>query len=141
MKKHLGFLASILAILLLGGCGPAPVPHQHTFSNAWSYDENKHWHPATCEHKELKDSEDNHSDSDQNGLCDVCGYRMSDWTDEQKNIFNNHLYGYQLPFITNGNLVYDINQDCVVFTRENVDEILFQSYVNSIVLQDFHLFL
>ena len=34
----------------------AKLPHTHTFANAWSKDENSHWHAATCEHKsEVKD--------------------------------------------------------------------------------------
>ena len=27
-----------------------PGEHEHSFADEWSYDENKHWHAATCEH-------------------------------------------------------------------------------------------
>lgn len=27
-----------------------PDAHNHTFAKEWSYDENNHWHAATCEH-------------------------------------------------------------------------------------------
>ena len=26
--------------------------HEHTFKESWSYDNNHHWHEATCEHKD-----------------------------------------------------------------------------------------
>ncbi len=26
-------------------------PHEHTYSTEWTYDENNHWHAATCDHK------------------------------------------------------------------------------------------
>ncbi len=36
-------------------------PHEHTYSDVWSYDETDHWHKATCEHTDLvKDKEHHH---------------------------------------------------------------------------------
>ncbi len=46
----------------------------HTFSEKWSSDATSHWHPATCEHGEIKDSLAAHVDADENSICDVCEY-------------------------------------------------------------------
>lgn len=56
--------------------GEQPEEHTHTYSDAWSADENGHWHAATCEHTENKRSEGAHFDGDNSGNCDVCGYKM-----------------------------------------------------------------
>lgn len=34
--------------------------HQHTYSAEWKFDENFHWHEATCEHSDEKDSKETH---------------------------------------------------------------------------------
>ncbi len=49
---------------------------QHTFSEAWASDKSSHWHQATCEHGEIKDSLAYHSDVDEDGKCDVCEYEV-----------------------------------------------------------------
>lgn len=60
--------------------------HTHTFSTNWTYDDNYHWHAATCEHSDLKDGLSEHSYNNEyfaptktsNGYtkytCKVCGY-------------------------------------------------------------------
>ena len=60
---------------------------EHTFSEKWSTDANNHWHAATCEHGENKDSLGAHVDADENAKCDVCDYEVghthtfkSEWT-------------------------------------------------------------
>ena len=51
---------------------PQPEPHVHTFSPIWNYDEDNHWHDATCEHKDqVFDSFGSHIDADDNGSCDI----------------------------------------------------------------------
>ena len=68
MKKiKLISAVALASSLILAGCG-----HEHTFSDAWESDDNQHWHPATCEHKDQKGSVANHVDADQDGKCDVC---------------------------------------------------------------------
>lgn len=66
--KILSFASLPLAMALLAGCG-----HQHTFSEEWNHDANKHWHDATCEHKDQVSEEGDHVYGDDN-ICDVCGY-------------------------------------------------------------------
>lgn len=36
------------------------IPHVHTFSSEWSYDDDTHWHSATCEHVTIKNEEETH---------------------------------------------------------------------------------
>ena len=50
--------------------------HVHTYSDAWSKDNNEHWHTATCGHNVEKDRAA-HTMSD-NGYCSVCGLDMMD---------------------------------------------------------------
>lgn len=35
--------------------------HAHTFSNDWSYNDDYHWHAATCEHSFLRNDEESHN--------------------------------------------------------------------------------
>ena len=70
--KILSFASLPLAMALLAGCG-----HEHTFSDAWNHDENKHWHDATCEHKDQVKDEGEHVFGDDN-ICDVCGYKKGE---------------------------------------------------------------
>ena len=39
--------------------------HFHTYSNTWTFDENQHWHAATCEHDEEKKDLANHNKTEQ----------------------------------------------------------------------------
>lgn len=49
------------------------IVHVHTFDNTkWESDDEKHWHPATCEHKDLRGNEASHIDEDEDYYCDVC---------------------------------------------------------------------
>lgn len=57
--------------------------YEHTFSDTWSYDENMHWHEATCGH-DVRKSEGQHVFSLETEatdaaryICDVCGYEKS----------------------------------------------------------------
>ena len=71
MKKN---LVLILTFVLVMMCALASCQKQceHTFSEEWYSDATSHWHPATCEHGEIKDSLENHIDADEDGKCDVC---------------------------------------------------------------------
>lgn len=57
-------------------CGYTDATHEHTYAEAWSYDENGHWHAATCFH-DVKDEVVAHT-PDALGDCTVCGYHVSD---------------------------------------------------------------
>ena len=50
------------------------VPHTHTYENNWSSDKENHWYKATCEHADEISGSSPHTDSDGDGICDVCDY-------------------------------------------------------------------
>ena len=74
-----------------GGQSNPSSTHKHTYSSEWSYDEEYHWHDATCGHN-LQSSRSKHDfgewivDVDptikENGhqykTCSVCGYRVNE---------------------------------------------------------------
>lgn len=49
--------------------------HEHTFKESWSYDNDFHWHEATCEHKDLVSDYEGHIDLNRDHICDVCNFR------------------------------------------------------------------
>lgn len=56
--------------------------HTHTYDESvWTYDENTHWHAATCEHFLERGSEAAHTMKD--GRCEVCGYSVVGMTVEE----------------------------------------------------------
>ena len=71
MKRNLFvlFLALALVATMLVSCGDKC---DHTFSENWESNATHHWHPATCEHGEIKDSYAEHVDANDDGICDVC---------------------------------------------------------------------
>lgn len=79
MNKRLLALLSVPLILSLGGCGEKP--HEHTFSDAWDHNATSHWHPATCEHTDLKGNEAVHTGGEatytHGKICDVCGFEYT----------------------------------------------------------------
>lgn len=70
MKRNLLLLLCILA--LVASCLASCKPHEHEFETEWYGDETSHWHRATCEHGEIRDSLGDHVDVDENSVCDVC---------------------------------------------------------------------
>lgn len=59
--------------------------HEHTFSNEWTIDNEKHYHKSTCEHDLYKDeAEHTFIDEKENKVCSVCGYMISYIVTEEK---------------------------------------------------------
>lgn len=75
-------LASVVTVMssceFIPGGEPNNVEHTHTFSDQWSSNEKEHWHAATCEHKDERDSVKRHFDGDYDGDCDTCSYVMEE---------------------------------------------------------------
>lgn len=93
-KRILAFLCLVLVtVFAFASCGDgedATAECTHTFSEAWAMDATNHWHAATCEHGELKDSLAKHADVDEDGKCDACAYEIghthtfaSEWTTDE----------------------------------------------------------
>lgn len=67
-----------------------PLEHVHTYSEEWDYDENYHWHNASCEHTTLTKDKSEHDfyesvippESNKEGYtlhtCSTCGYFYKD---------------------------------------------------------------
>ena len=73
MKKTLLIVLSVIATLCFAfGFAACGGTHTHTYSDAWSADEEYHWHAATCEHSSEVTDKDKHDFKD--GKCSVCGY-------------------------------------------------------------------
>lgn len=71
MKKSLCLLLCLCIFTMTVACANQ---HEHTFAESWNYDEENHWHVATCEHMDEKSDVGAHADDDGNDICDVCGY-------------------------------------------------------------------
>ena len=97
MKRFLKWLVLplLIAVLLFGvSCQQEqePEPHEHTFSESWASDAQNHWHAATCEHADEKDSLAAHTwgtpnvtknptcteKGSQTLTCTVCGYSKTE---------------------------------------------------------------
>ena len=95
MKKFKSLLGIGILIFSLAGCAGEYDPdqqigHTHTYSSDWSYDEEYHWHQATCEHKDKVSEKAKHSfvmreieptyeaDGVKTYTCSVCGYSYSE---------------------------------------------------------------
>ena len=80
MKRKFLVLLSIVLVFALTctACGNKKGNDdcEHTYSDKWSTSSTEHWHKATCEHAELKSDVASHTDADENGECDVCGYEI-----------------------------------------------------------------
>ena len=48
--------------------------HTHTYNPSWSHDKTSHWHAPTCSHTIEPKDKANHSDADNDGVCDVCSW-------------------------------------------------------------------
>lgn len=78
MKKiAIAVVLALTALFCFAGCstGSGNTEHTHTYASTWSYDENKHWHAATCEHTDLRSEEAAHT-LGEDGKCTVCSYKM-----------------------------------------------------------------
>ena len=91
MKKlSILVLFAMLLAVLFTACGEA---HDHTYSDKWTTDSENHWHKATCEHTDAIASKGAHTDTDEDGACDVCGLgdaHNHNYSDEWCNDAENH---------------------------------------------------
>ena len=50
---------------------------EHTYGDAWVYDDDYHWHEAICEHTDEVSDKDKHSFD--NYKCSICGYELLEY--------------------------------------------------------------
>lgn len=111
------------------------VAHVHTFSPNLTWDETAHWYPATCGHDVVAGYEEH---TFVNNVCTVCHYVNTNvWPEEAVEIFNEHLYGYNLPFLKGLEVSFDSSNDCVYVTGGIFTVDQFNSYVDKIVADGF----
>lgn len=53
------------------------LPHEHKYSDDWSYDYTGHWKIAVCGCEDAPNADFNEHHKGDNGLCTVCGYDLS----------------------------------------------------------------
>ncbi|MBQ8302290.1 MAG: hypothetical protein IJX97_01925 [Clostridia bacterium] len=94
MKRNFLLLLCIVALIAvsLASCDN----HEHTFSDEWTGDAANHWHPASCEHGEVKEGLGAHADVDEDGVCDVCAMEIGhqhtfvdEWSTDDDNHWKN----------------------------------------------------
>ncbi|MBQ8311412.1 MAG: hypothetical protein IJX80_10420, partial [Clostridia bacterium] len=89
----------------------------HTFSDQWSSSATEHWHAATCEHGEVKDSLAAHTDSDEDGKCDVCAYEIGHTHTYAKDWSSDGSYHWHAATCTHT----DEKRDNALHTDANID--------------------
>ena len=78
MKKLLAALVCCgMCVALLVSCDS--FKHEHIIGE-WRYDENAHWRIVTCTWGkcDFNIKQEPHVNEDENNVCDVCGYVMSE---------------------------------------------------------------
>lgn len=81
---------------------PETEPHEHTYSDAWVYNDTQHWHPASCDDTNTVSEQAAHVDENGDLKCDVCGYNyphehvfdMDKWTSDETNHWHAALCGH-----------------------------------------------
>ena len=90
---------------LCDGCG-WDYGHTHTYEDAWSYDDNEHWHNVTCEHNIELGDRGPHTDENNDGLCDGCGWDYGhvheyadedNWTSDETGHWHAAICGHNVP--------------------------------------------
>lgn len=131
-KQALFILIFVLAIMLFVGC--KDKPHTHTFEEKWTFDEESHWHAATCEHKEVKSDSATHdkvtttireATETEDGLikvtCSVCGYS------KEETVKYSHTHTFSTDWETDENYHWH-KADC---GHDEVDEKGKHDFVNN----------
>lgn len=65
MKTKLILLMTVVSVVLVTAVcviiAQLPKqPHSHSFADEWTYNEESHWHTATCEHTDVKTEQSSH---------------------------------------------------------------------------------
>ena len=125
--------------------GDSTSSHTHTYSDTWTYDENYHWHCATCEHTELKFDYAEHtfgnavtitkatytSEGTEQYTCTVCGYTKKVSTSKLTLAEGNEWWCFEKGYLDNGSYVnvycYFENNICTIcgITRCKLENTIF----------------
>lgn len=89
MRRTITFtMLALLAVFMIVSC---QGPHAHTFGDEWKYDNDNHWHAATCEHsdevidkaphdfeEEVTKAPSAAEDGEKTLTCKVCGFQTTE---------------------------------------------------------------
>ena len=113
MKKLKHILLLMLIALMVTACDFSSTAHKHTYEEEWSYDEEYHFHEATCEH-EVVSSKARHKFDDgvttaDGGItytCTICGFTKEEtdhthefskeWSSDENNHFHKATCGHDV---------------------------------------------
>ncbi|MBQ7387630.1 MAG: hypothetical protein IJW03_05650 [Clostridia bacterium] len=84
MKRVSLLLCLVLTLCALAACSA----HEHDYSTEWSADSVGHWHDALCDCENAEVVKEDHTDSNNDGACDVCE-------------FTDHTHTYSSKWVTN----------------------------------------
>ena len=98
--------------------------HEHTFSNDWTYDANKHWHPSTCGHDVKKDESEHlfndvvtpatyNADGYTTHTCSICGYSYKDATTKHEHVAGSPVKENEVVPTCTANGSYDLVKYCI----------------------------
>lgn len=97
MKKRKLLVSALASLMTLVSCEPTStqnnqpaVTHEHTYASAWSFNDEYHWHNASCEHTDATSNKVKHtfndwsvvneatifSEGSKSRICYICGYEQ-----------------------------------------------------------------
>ncbi|MDE7208510.1 MAG: leucine-rich repeat protein [Clostridia bacterium] len=82
------------------------IVHIHSYSDAWTYDENYHWRKAICEHKDEKGFYAEHN-FDKNLICKTCRYDGNENDDSGNKGPDVSVKKYVVTYNANGGIFAD----------------------------------
>ena len=90
MKKLILLFVSLILSISLVACGECEhidenndgvcdlceynYDHEHTYDEEWTYNDTEHWHNVTCTHTVEDGDKGEHTDEDNDGVCDGCSW-------------------------------------------------------------------
>ncbi len=82
MKKIFTILLSAILVVMLCSLVACNDEISHNWADNWSNDSNNHWHSCKDSGCTAQNDLSAHIDSDDDGLCDICGYQVKDPDDK-----------------------------------------------------------
>ena len=115
MKKSVLFILIVFSFLLIS-CSSNSDDHNsddhvHTKESRWSFDETRHWHDVTCEHRGeiIYDASDHDWFENNEGvlMCAVCGYKQHEHTIDDKWSFDEKRHWHDATCEHRGRVIFD----------------------------------
>jgi len=83
--------------------------YNHTHTYDWAADATKHWKAPTCGHSVPATDEADHTDADNNGICDVCSYSLCAHTEFESEGWESDESGHWRPLTCGHNVKPDVS--------------------------------